>query len=61
MLGKLLSSAVRLVTLPVDIVETGVDLATGGDGSLRGLKQADLPLISEFRDAVAETLEKIDK
>ena len=60
MLGKLLSSAVQLVTIPVDIVEIGLDMATGGDGSRHGLKQADLPLISELRDAVAETLEKID-
>lgn len=59
-LGKLLSSALKIVTLPVDIVEIGADMATGGNGDRRELKDA-FPCASSLRDKVAETIEKIDR
>ena len=61
MIGKLLGAAVRIVTIPVDIVEIGMDMATGGSGSKASRKSADLPMLSNLRDKVAETLEDIDR
>jgi len=59
-LGKLLGGALRIVTLPVDIVEIGMGMATGGSGSKHSRKSTDLPMLSNLRDKVAETLEDID-
>ena len=59
MLGKLLSGALKVVTLPVDIVEVGIDMATGGNGDRREMKDA-FPCASSLRDKVAEAIEKID-
>ena len=59
-LGKLLSGVLQVVTLPIDIVEIGMDMATGGSGSKQSRKSADLPLLSNLRDEVAKALEDID-
>lgn len=59
MIGKLISKAIRVVTLPIDAVEIGFDLMTGGDGSRLKLKNA-VPQLSELRDKVCEQAEKID-
>jgi hypothetical protein len=59
MIGKLLSGAIKLVTLPVDVIEIGADLMTGGNGDRRGLKDV-VPMASNLRDAVCKTIEKID-
>ena len=59
-LGKLLGAALRIVTLPVDIVEIGTDMATGGSGSKHSRNSTDLPMLSNLRDKVAETLEDIN-
>lgn len=61
MIGKFLSGVIKVATIPIDIAETGLDLATGGDGSRKELKQADLPLISTLRDEVTKAIEKIDE
>jgi hypothetical protein len=61
MIGKLLGAAVRIVTLPVDIVEITLDMATGGSGSKASRKSSDMPMLSNLRDKVAETLEEIDE
>jgi len=61
MFGKLLSTVTKVVTLPIDIFETSIDFATGGDGSRDGLKQADLPLLSELRDSITDVMEKLDE
>ena len=60
MIGKLLSGALKIVTLPVDIVEIGMDMATGGDGSKQSRNSTDLPMVSNLRDKIADTLEDID-
>lgn len=59
MIGKLLGAVVRIVTIPVDIVEIGIDMATGGSGSKSSRKSVDMPMLSNLRDKVAETLEDI--
>lgn len=60
MIGKLIGTAIRVATLPVDALEIGADLMTGGDGSRRELRGA-VPMLSELRDKVAETAEGIDR
>ena len=60
MIGKLLGAAVRIVTIPVDVVEIAMDMATGGSGSKASRQSSDMPMLSNLRDKVAETLEDID-
>jgi len=63
MFGKLLSSAIKTVTLPIDAANAGVDLITGGDGSKHS-RMEDSPnpfqLAEKLRDAVADAAEDID-
>ena len=62
MFGKLLSFGVKVVTLPVDIVNVGVDNMTGGDMSKRSRNQ--LPIsgdLAKVRDQIAKDLEELDK
>lgn len=56
MLGKLLSSAIKIVTLPIDICESGMDVLCGGDGSKES-KQLDDNFISEIRDGICDGIE----
>lgn len=66
MFGKLLSSAIKIVTLPVDVVSAAADVATGGSGSKRSVRrmhnEAPNPLgfVEKVRDAAAEAAEDID-
>ena len=60
MFGKLLSSAVKVVTCPIDVVESVVDVACGGDGSKASKQGAD-NFMSEFRDGICNGLEDLDK
>ena len=59
MFGNLISGAVRLITIPVDVVEVGVDMVTGGDGSREDLNKV-VPLPSNLRDATCDLLEALD-
>jgi hypothetical protein len=61
MFGRLLSKTIKLVTLPVDLAEATLDVATGGDGSRRSRRQLrhDIPLPSSLRDAVCNTIEDV--
>ena len=62
MIGNLLSKAVKVVTVPLDICDAGVDLMTGGDGSKssrESLKDA-VPCLSSLRDAVCDVLDELD-
>lgn len=59
MFGKFLSSAIKIVTLPVDVAEITLDVATGGNGDRDNLRD-NLPLPSTLRDKVAEVAEDID-
>ena len=60
MIGKLISGVVKLATLPIDVIEIGADLITGGDGSRRELKDV-VPMASNLRDKICEQIEEIDK
>ena len=64
MFGKLLSSAIKIVTLPVDAASAAADLATGGDGSKGSRLESNhanpLGLVEKLRDRVAETAKDID-
>lgn len=62
MLGKLLGSAIRVVTLPVDAVNIGIDMISGGNGSKSSRTDGSNPLgmIEELRDKIAETADEID-
>ena len=59
MFGKLLSTVTKIATLPIDAAEIGFDMATGGDGSRRDMRD-NLPMPSELRDKICETMEDID-
>ena len=57
MLGKLISSVIEVVTLPIDIVESTIDVATGGDGSKESKGQSGMPRLGELRDAINKGIE----
>lgn len=59
MFGKLISGAIKVVTLPIDVVESVADAAIGGDGSKESKRMNDNPL-SEIRDSVCKSVEEID-
>lgn len=61
MIGKLLKGVVKVVTLPVTIVESVGDVMTGGDGSERSKRQADVFMGQEIIDGICKGLESIDK
>jgi hypothetical protein len=64
MIGHLLSAAIHVATLPIDMANAAADVVLGGgDGSKRSRRQSDNPLtmLEEIRDAVAETAKDLDK
>jgi hypothetical protein len=61
MFGELLSKTIRVVTLPVDAANIGIDLLCGGDGSKNSrMDDTPLALLEELRDKIAETAKEID-
>jgi hypothetical protein len=62
MFGKLLSSAIKVVTLPVDAAAAGFDILAGGDGTKSSRTDGANPvgMVEELRDRVAEAAEDID-
>jgi hypothetical protein len=65
MFGKIISSSIKIVTLPVDAASAAMDLATGGDGSKRSRTEENNPspfsLAERLRDKIAEAAEDIDE
>jgi hypothetical protein len=59
MFGKILGSVVKVVTLPLDVVDVALDVADGGDGSKRSRSRGD-NILTEMRDGVVDACEKID-
>ena len=53
MFGTVLSTITKVVTLPVDAVEYGLDKVDGGDGSKESRKTE----ISETRDDICDAME----
>lgn len=65
MFGKLISSAIKVATLPVDAANATLDVVTGGSGSKRSRNHnPDFPnplsMVEKARDAVADAAEEID-
>lgn len=64
MFGKLISSAIKVATLPLDAANSAMDVVTGGDGSKRSRNHPDnaspLSLVEQLRDNVADAAESID-
>ena len=56
MLGKLIATGIRVATLPIDILESGMDVLCGGDGSKESKHMGD-NFLSEIRDGVCEGIE----
>ena len=62
MLGKFISSAIKIVTLPIDAANAGMDMMCGGDGSKESRTRCDTPLemLESLRDKVADAAREID-
>ena len=58
MFGSLLSLGTKLVTLPVDLADVGLDIVSGGDG-----KNPDsiLTSVRDVRDEVADSFKALDE
>jgi hypothetical protein len=63
MIGKLLSTTIKVVTLPIDAAAATMDILTGDDGSKESRTQNCEPfaLLENIRDRVAEAAEDIDQ
>jgi hypothetical protein len=59
MFGKLLSTVTKVASVPLDVAEIGLDVATGGNGDRKELRDA-LGLPSDIRDKICEHIEDID-
>ncbi len=57
MIGKLLSKGIKVITLPIDVLESVGDVITGGDGSKESKDKADVFLGSQIRDGICKGLE----
>ena len=64
MFGKLISSAIKVVTLPVDAANAAMDIATGGTGDKSSRADENNPspfsLAERLRDKVADAAKDID-
>ncbi|HEY0237000.1 MAG TPA: hypothetical protein VGC86_18390 [Afipia sp.] len=64
MIGKLLGTAIRVVTLPVDAASAGFDILTGGTGKKRSrtndLNCSPFGDLERLRDRIAEAADDID-
>jgi len=63
MIGKLLSTAIKVATLPIDAASATVDVLLSGDGSKNSRKDNCEPfaILEQIRDAVAGYAEDIDQ
>lgn len=63
MIGNLLSTVIRVATLPIDATSATLDVLVGGDGSKQSRIDGSNPLgmLEEIRDAVADTAKEIDQ
>ena len=63
MLGSLLSSVIKVVTLPIDAANSAMDIATGGNGTKES-RNGDIcnPLsdLEKLRDNIADAAKEID-
>ena len=58
MIGSLVGAVVRMASLPLKVVNTGMDIATGGDGTKDSRK--DIPFfgdLEDMSDSVSDTIQ----
>jgi hypothetical protein len=62
MFGRLLSLGTRIVTLPLDVGNSVIDVASGGDGSKRSKQCRGNPLVEleDVRDELADSFKSLD-
>ena len=60
-IGKLLSGVVKVVSTPVTIIESGIDVLTGGDGSQQSKDQSEIFMGNEIRKGICKGLEDLDR
>lgn len=60
MFGSLLGGITKAVTLPLDVVDIGLDIVTGGDGSKYSRRDSVLSPIVDIRDDVVDSLNELD-
>lgn len=64
MFGDILSSVIRVATLPVDAANAALNIAMGGDGSKESRTGhgtgGPFEMLEQLRDAVADTAKSID-
>jgi hypothetical protein len=60
MFGSLLKGVTKIATSPLDIVDIGVDVVTGGDGSKNSRRDSPLSGLINMRDDVADAFEELD-
>lgn len=61
MFGSLLKTGLNIVSSPVDILDIGVDVVTGGDGSKASRRDSLLSGVLGMRDDVGDALEELDE
>ncbi len=61
MIGKLLSTVVKVATAPIAIVESVGDVMCGGDGSKRSKDHSECFIGNEIITGICNGLESIDK
>lgn len=60
MIGKGISKLIKIATLPIDIVESTMDVLCGGDGSKESKELSDMPRLGELRDGICKGIEDLD-
>lgn len=58
MFGSFLKGVIKVATLPIDVLEAGADVCTGGDGSKASRQETPLGMASSIRDGVADAVEE---
>ena len=62
MIGKILSTTLKVATIPIDAASIALDLAIGDDGSKQSRTQnTGTGDLETLRDRIAEALEEIDQ
>lgn len=61
MLGKFLSETIKVVTMPIDVGESLLDVLIGGDGTKKSKQFSDCNIVSAIRDGICRGLEDCDK
>lgn len=62
MFGSLLSSVIKVATLPLDVAEIAADVVIGGNGDRRTISEVSPTVLpSDMRDSVADAAKEIDK